>query len=138
MRVSLYDFVGTGLIIKAQTGITWTNQAGGNACLQPECEGVFVPFGNDTTPDGALISAETDLFELSYGPGWPDRVQEALTKYAEVWRPFADITLDQEMISQSVEAWVHVVYRPSLNSPPLFDGAGAPPFRAVLTWTNSD
>lgn len=71
-------------------------------------------------------------------PGWPDGFQETLAKYAETCRPFADITLDQEMNSQSVEAWVHVVYRARTHSPLLFDGVGAPPFKAVLTWTNSD
>lgn len=147
VRVTLYDFVGTGLIIKAKTGIVWTNQAGGTACLQPECEGLFVPFGNDTRLDGKLISLENSLFELfqgaagglTFAEGWAEAFEEALSRYAaEHWRAFSAVTLDRALVHESVEAWVHVIYHPTSDFSPLFEGLGEPPFGAVLTWTNSD
>lgn len=147
MRVSLHDFVGTGLIIKASTGIVWTNQAGGTACLQPECEGLFVPIGNDSTLDHELVSLENTLFELfdggpggmTFAQGWAEPFERALARYAaEHWRPFAQIELDRARLADSVEAWVHVIYRPTPELPALFEGVGVPPFEAVLTWTNSD
>jgi hypothetical protein len=147
VRVSLHEAVGTGLIIKAKTGIVWTNQAGGVSCLQPECEGLYVPFGNDVSLDGRLISLESALFELFRGEvggmsfaevGWARSFELALKRYAaEHWRPFAEIELDRARLGESVEAWVHVIYRPMQFHVP-FEGLGEPPFEAVLTWTNSD
>lgn len=147
MRVTLYDFVGTGLIIKTRTGIVWTTQAGGTACLQPECEGLFVPFGNDLSYDGRLLSFENGMSELFHGaPGgvsfatsWAQRFEQALERYAvEHWRPFSGIELDRTRLADSVEAWVHVIYQPTPELPALFEGVGEAPFEAVLTWSNSD
>lgn len=147
MRVELYDFVGTGLIIKGKTGVVWANQAGGNACLQPECEGLFVPFGNDCALDWKLISLETSLralFEglvggLTLADGLLNDVQAAITRYGEQhWRPFLNVEVDSTLIADSVEAWVHVKYMPASDLPPLFTGLGQAPFDAVLTWPNSD
>lgn len=143
VRVSLYDHVGTGLIIKAKTGIVWTTQAGGVNCLQPECEGLFVPFGNDLDLDHKLISLDRTLFELFLvgyrGTTWAEPFERALAEYAAThWRPFAGIELDRSRLADSVEAWVHVIYRPAAEDFRLFEGLGEPPFEAVLTWTNGD
>jgi hypothetical protein len=142
MRVSLYDVVGTGLIIKAKTGIVWTTQAGGVSCLQPECEGLFVPFGNDLGFDGKLISLEGTLFEVfrkADKKTWVQLFERALEWYAaEHWAPFRELELDRTRLRDSVEAWVHVIYRPTPDSYPLFEGLGEGPFEAVLTWSNSD
>jgi hypothetical protein len=141
----LYESVGTGLIIKAKTGIVWTTQAGGVSCLQPECEGLFVPFGNDTTLDHKLISFENTLFELfaggtggmTFAEGWAQPFERALERYAaEHWLPFGRIELDRTRLDDSIEGWVHVIYRPTPEFPALFDGVGEPPFEAVLTWTS--
>jgi hypothetical protein len=139
----LYEFVGTGLIIKAKTGIVWTNQAGGVSCLQPECEGLFVPYGNDLSFDGKLISLESTLFEVFQKADeqtWVQLFERALASYAAAhWAPFREIELDRSRLRDSVEAWVHVIYRPTPESyPPLVEGLGEPPFEAVLTWSNSD
>ena len=148
MRVSLWDHVGAGLILRAETGIVWTNQAGGTACLQPEAEGVFVPFGNDTTLDGRLISIEpalTRVFDAAPGgmtladDGLADVFARALADYAaNRWIPFRGITLDRDRLADSIEAWVHVRYQPVREIPSLVEGLGRGPFAAVLTWTNSD
>ncbi len=41
--INLYQFSGIGLIVSHPTGIVYTNQTGGYACLSPEFEGAFVP-----------------------------------------------------------------------------------------------
>ena len=148
MRVSLWDHVGAGLILRAETGIVWTNQAGGTACLQPEAEGVFVPFGNDTTLDGRLLSIEHSLTQVFDGApggarlaedGLADVFARALADYAgSEWIPYRGITLDRDRLADSIEAWVHVRYQPDAELTPLVEGLGPGPFAAVLTWTNSD
>src|SRR5262249_23681700 len=41
--VRLYD-AGIGIILEHPSGVIYSNQTMGNACNQPEVEGVFVPF----------------------------------------------------------------------------------------------
>lgn len=61
-KIHLYDAVGTGIIINYPSGIIFSAQTGGTACLQFEMEGFYVPVGNDiATPSLALISPENEL-----------------------------------------------------------------------------
>lgn len=116
--------------------------------MQPECEGLFVPFGNDTTLDHRLISLENDLFELfcdavgglNFAEAMADDFTRTLNRYAdEHWRAFNHISLDPDLLADSVEAWVHVCYHPPQSElAPLFEGVGPPPYRAVLTWNSTD
>ncbi|EMN00850.1 hypothetical protein LEP1GSC021_4612 [Leptospira noguchii str. 1993005606] len=41
--IRLWGMENIGLIIEYQTGIIYSNQTGGYACLQPEVEGFLVP-----------------------------------------------------------------------------------------------
>jgi len=65
MHVSLYDNSGTALVIPYTTGVTYSNQAGGHACLQPEIEGFLVPIANDVglAPQNEFRSPENELFD---------------------------------------------------------------------------
>jgi len=40
-----------GLIIPAKTGVIWTNQTGGTACMQPRLEGFLIPLNHAWLPD---------------------------------------------------------------------------------------
>lgn len=40
-KICLWSFNGLGLIIKYPSGVIYTNQAGGYACLQPQEEGIL-------------------------------------------------------------------------------------------------
>ncbi len=66
VTVLLWEHAGTGLIVPYQTGVAYANQVGGNACLQLECEGFFVPIANEVglKPDYRLRSPENLLFDF--------------------------------------------------------------------------
>lgn len=38
-----FDSDSSGIVIVCNTGIRWTNQAGGTTCAQTEAEGIFIP-----------------------------------------------------------------------------------------------
>ena len=145
--VTLYDLVGTALVILRPTGIAYLNQVGGTVCDQRCAEGVLVPIGNDVAvPSLALMSLETPLMSYFFGPPWngAGAVRGLTTEDADVIDgllrsngAFAGITTDRGRLPDSCEAWVYV----SINkdSTVLFDGLGPTfPDHAILTWSNTD
>ena len=127
--------VGAGLIIPAETGIHWRTQAGGVSCLQNVLEGLFIPFNSDqtssTSEDGLYCRLEA--FYEREGRVWSanaDHFDALLAADAST----AWVRLDRERLSESDEAWVHVVMAPVGDWPVK----GLPPGPAVLTWLNSD
>jgi hypothetical protein len=140
--VNLMGHTGTGLILEHPTGITYVNQAGGNYCLQPSCEGIFVPWANDIEGDSPkLISAELALSDLPWEiasskmtPADADRVDAVLRAEPE----FQGIRVDRDRLAESYEAWVHVVIEPSHRLGDAVYGVAPFPRTAVLVWTNSD
>ena len=46
-EIDLYNTEHLGLIIMIKSGVIYTNQTGGYACLHPETEGVYVPLSNE-------------------------------------------------------------------------------------------
>ena len=43
LKVGLHFFSDLGLIVKARTGVLYTNQCAGFMCVHAEAEGFFVP-----------------------------------------------------------------------------------------------
>lgn len=132
-RVRLWHLQGPGLILPASTGVVYTNQTGGNACKQPEQEGVFVPLDVSEAADVAIAEMALDAHYLRDGSA--DAVDEVLARYPET----AFMKVDRTMLGESMEAWIYVV----LDRDPTFvaaagDGQGSPASRGVLTWWNSD
>ena len=71
--IDLFDAIGTGIIVKWPSGVCYTNQAGGNICLMPALEGVYVPIANELHLEPvALKSPENELFEYFTGPKYGD------------------------------------------------------------------
>ena len=144
MHVSLYDHSGTALVIPHPTGITYSNQAGGHACLQPEIEGFLVPIANDVglSPQNEFRSPENELFAY-FGKlnscGAPisdtdaDRIESILHK-SPVW---GGLSVDRKRLNDSVESWVHVTVSDESNLPVLVTGLKYP-LSAILTWNNTD
>ena len=109
--IKLYDSNGIGVIIKYPSGVLYSNQVGGTACLQPTVEGVFVPFYSE------VIAQEQMLIDYFIGPKWggacmngiddddADKIDEILQ--ANIVTRF--IHVDRTRLSESVEAWIHVV-----------------------------
>ncbi len=149
-RVILYDHVGTGLIIKYPSGVLYSNQTGGNICLQPEEEGIFVPIGNDVAlPSGILLSKQTALRAYFEGPRWQG--SGAIGRLTEVDALFIDqllaqlpnfgyIRVNRTRLGESHEAWVHVLVHTEEDESSLaiISGFGPGPLEAILTWQNSD
>lgn len=139
----LWEHVGTGLIVLNSRGATYTNQVGGHACEHPTEVGFFVPFGNDATLDGELISAEAGLAKL-FDPAWgridvgrADELDAFFQRYArDHWLPWAGVRVDRDRLQESREAWIYVVLE---GHPERFPFRGVEfPAYAVLTWCNSD
>lgn len=137
-RILLYD-AGAGLVIPHPTGVIYQTQACGNCCMQPELEGVFVPFDDEQIGDalyawftgpkhngsGAMLGLDTED---------ADRIDEVLRSWCPAGKP---VTVDRAQLADSFEAWVHVVIHDE-ELPGLFRGFGPYPRPAVLTWMNSD
>ncbi|MEM8530813.1 MAG: DUF6210 family protein [Chloroflexota bacterium] len=147
--IKLWDQVGLGLIISWPSGIIYTNQTGGTACLQPELEGIFVPLRNEcTAKERTLISPEHDLWDYFTNGKWAGTgatsglgTEDAAFIDAllnRVWL-FPAIRVDRQRLKESHEAWVFVsITGDELGSSPLFSGFAPYPRTGVLTWQNSD
>jgi len=111
-RVLLYDARGLGCIILWPTGIEYSNQTGGYACLHPTAEGFYVPLFNELFDQEALLRRH---FE---GPKWRgfcdrgideetalevERILDAALPTREL-----GLTVDRERLADSHEAWIHV------------------------------
>lgn len=134
--IRLYD-AGLGLVFPWPSGVTYSNQACGHACMQPEVEGVFVPF--DAEASWSRLSAH---FE---GPKYlgtgamrgldgadADLIDRVLGDLHQ-----GQVVTDRARLAESYEAWVHVIVEAELEGS-LFSGLGPYPRPAILTWPNSD
>jgi len=148
--IRLYGHTGIGVIIEYATGMVYSNQTGGTACLQPVLEGAFVPFSNDVLiPSREFTSPEWRLAEYFVGSKYrgtgatsgldaedADFVNSVLIEAGvDGW-----IAVDRNRLGESCEAWVFVNVladedRPNVS---ICSGFGPYPRRGVLTWGNSD
>jgi hypothetical protein len=142
ITVDLLGHTGTGLILEHPTGITYVNQAGGVYCLQPSCEGIFVPWYNDVELDSSkLISPELALSDLPWEIASSKMSAAAADGVDAVLRAtsaFQGIRVDRDRLAESYEAWVHVVIEPPHQLGNIVWGVEPFPRAAVLIWTNSD
>ena len=137
MNVTLHAFPDIGLIVKAATGVLYSNQAGGFACLHPEVEGFFVPL---RTPFGMReLNALQDLFPSGFDAEdgmdeeTAERIDRLLTRQG-----LKCIRVDRSKLAESWEAWVHVTVSGELDYKVPLEGATPARLEAVLTWPNSD
>lgn len=143
-KVLLYNHDGLGLIIDFPSGVIYSNQAGGHACLQPEMEGIFAPLSNDAwpiSPTDELVPYFTgDKYRGSGATSGIDEEDAAfIERILRKHRPNDDIKVDRTKLRESYEAWIHVeVLDNGSGSNEEFPGFGPYPRSAVLTWPNSD
>jgi hypothetical protein len=144
--VRLWESCGLGLILASPTGVLYTNQTGGYACLQPTLEGAFVPLCDGGRVSGGPPDPEARL--LGYFLGDKHRGQGAVNGLDLDDADFIDETLNRASFPQSIrvdrrrlhdshEAWVWVIVCES-ETGGLFEGFGEVPRSGVLTWGNSD
>lgn len=134
MIVDLDAFPDLGLIVKAPTGVQYTSQVAGFACEHPVAEGFLVPLRTRVgrpelaTLWGLFRGAWTSLDEEQAG-----RLDRALRKHG-----FTSISVDRTLLSESKEAWVHVVLSEvEIESVPLKIDPGQAAL-GILVWPNSD
>lgn len=138
--INLYQFDGIGLIISYHTGVLYSNQTGGYACLSPKFEGAFVPL-NDS-----LVNQQDRLEKYFTGSKWKghcydkidvetaDFVDEILTSSYLTSR----LRVNREKLNESHEAWIHVIISHDDRDKDLQEFFGFASVVGVLTWQNSD
>ena len=111
----------TGLVVLAPTGVNYTAQCGGMACMHPEVEGYLLSLG----------SFMQDFDTCEYGCLYIDRkiesqkkLRDAVNEYCEVNKPYGDlIQFDDSRMSEAMEGWIPVVLNGSLRFPEItFNG----------------
>jgi hypothetical protein len=137
-EIALYDTEEAGFIILYPSGVYYSNQAGGYACLQPFEEGVYVPANNLTFNIGDKLT------EYFTGAKWKgccmngidNEDADFIDELMKECYPTRYLTVNRERLSNSVEAWIYVKGIQPEESAPVISGFGE--FEAVLTWLNSD
>ena len=136
VTVGLYMSECVGLVVLAETGVTYWNQTGGNACGRGEAEGFYVPLGSDQ-----VIKADP-VYNVWNEP-WTDdvkaRVCELLdTCYSEGCNEPLSKWLEPNPEGGPVaEAWIPVRIRADAKCPPAV-ADNLMGRRAILTYGNSD
>lgn len=129
--VDLLDFDGLGLIISFPSGVIYTNQVGGYACLHPEVEGVFVPLP---------VGHKKILFALQthFSGNWHHLEEKDADVIDKLLRSddFGYIKVDRNRLSDSFESWIYVEIDEIKETFPLIGGFEKP--SGILTWANSD
>lgn len=154
-RIRLFGGIGTGLIIQYKSGVIYSNQTGGTACLHPELEGVFVPLRNDLGLDPVkFFSPETALLDYFEGPkhkgtGATDGLDvhdaDFIDSVLKNWKLDTFIEVDRARLRDSHEAWAFVSIKNDEGAGQSYSdvisvaqGFGPYPRSGILTWCNSD
>ena len=143
--LSLDTSVGTGVIISYPSGVVYTAQAAGTACLHPKLEGVYVPFDNDYLVEGRrFVGLEVDLTNYFTGPkycgdgacsGLDKDDAAAVNRLLEERHVLDWIEVDMDRLPESREAWIFVLVK---RDDFIASGFSGYPLSGVLTWSNSD
>lgn len=134
--VELWDLkLSLTLIVRRPTGVVFTNQVGGIACLHPRIEGVLIPLHtHPMAPDDPLENYyESSLFpEESLPSTRCTRIREWLqwADLLDVFEPVGDIELAEAWIPVRILQEPHEGYIPMLGA---FRGQ-----TGILTYENSD
>jgi hypothetical protein len=134
-RVTLWNVEGVVAIVLESSGVIYSNQTCGHACMQPEEEGVLVPFNDDPPldePEKALWQRLRSILEHAHylTPDLADRVDTTLADQPDT----RCARVDRSRLDDSHESWVYVDIAADASS--LLSGFGQA--KAVLTWPNSD
>jgi hypothetical protein len=134
-RVVLWNLEGVVAVLLSPSGVVYTNQTCGHACMQPEAEGILIPFNNDPPLDDPNSSVCRRLSDLLQGVQWltlelADQIDFVLAGTPET----SCAKVDRTRLKDSHESWVYVDLEAEKSD--LLMGFG--PVRAVLTWPNSD
>ncbi len=117
--IELYGASGLGLIVLHSSGVLYTNQTGGYACLHPVVEGVYMPLSDEQH------AQQQQLFEYFTGSkyqGWCTEgideedasvIDAILAKACDS----ACLRVNRQRLKDSHEAWVSVTIHNPVNAP---------------------
>lgn len=134
--VRLHD-AGLGLIIPWPSGVIYSNQTCGHICMQPEVEGVFIPFDADEIWEQLALYFEGPKYSGSGAMTGLDEADADLIDRLLAELRQAIMFTDRRRLSDSHEGWVQVVISVEVEWS-LFSGFGPYPREAILTWPSSD
>lgn len=138
--IHLWNSNGVGLIILCPSGVRYSNQTGGYACLHPVVEGVYVPLSNE------VVDQEAELAAYFSGTKWLGWCNEAIDEEAaafvdEVLRksPYTKgLVVNRDRLLDSHESWIYVIIPHPRQAPELTEYVGFGDVEAILTWENGD
>lgn len=95
------DYVGAGVILSAPSGVRYSNQVGGMACLHPTYEGVFVPLPHVELPHDCVDGH--GCWGMSVSEEFADKCDTVFRRHK------LPLTVDRKRLSESTECWIPVV-----------------------------
>jgi hypothetical protein len=144
IRIDLSEHIGTGLIIKRDTGVIYTIQTAGNFCLMPEAEGLFLSVGNDVDGSLRFISLQDEFVEYFkepniVGEGAIHGISTVNADYIDKLLKKADlrfIKVNRKLLDKSHEGWVHVeVFEDIFGQTIVLESKTEKyPLKGVLVW----
>jgi hypothetical protein len=132
--ISLNEFDGLGLIVNFPSGVIYTNQVAGYACLHPKAEGVFVPLPVDAGRSGIYS------LQQHFRGGWrPIGVSDADIVDGILKRNgYSYLEVNRSKLGESYEAWINVLIGRASEGGWPSPAEGFEGRTGVLTWQNSD
>lgn len=136
-----------GLILLCNSGVRYSNQTGGYACLHPQEEGVFAPLPAEPLEDAQTQERIKQYFVGEKWNGWcfegiDEETADFLDSAFAQCELMSGLSVDRTRLQSSHEAWIYVLVK---EPDPIREGewesvpfAGFGPCRAVLIWLNSD
>lgn len=136
MKICLYNLEQTGVIILDKVGLPYFNQSGGIHCQQAMETGYFVPISNDPPSDQPELALAGRLSNITKNRiGLNERSAGEINQLLKEISSSDHFEVDTEKLQQSAEAWIYLRIYPAGEFSTF---GGADPFKAVLTWPNTD
>jgi len=134
-KVGIHFFPDLGLIVKARTGVVYTNQCAGYMCAHCEAEGFFVPL--QARGGWRVFDVLQNLFG---GNGFDEFKPKTADRFDRVLRRLGldSIRSDRSKLEESAEAWVHVIVSGGDEFYIPFDSQEKNPLEGILVWPNRD
>lgn len=144
IKIVLYPLEQPAIIVKAKTGLVYTNQTAGVMCHHPEQEGFLVLL--DPPPRKFTIFDSNRWYDEmpAFNNETYDEIEATLNrKHAYYWH-IRDIRVDRT--AKNEEAWIHVRFRGDFSKEGNFrtdwdsdpQPQAFPEYEGILTWKNCD
>jgi hypothetical protein len=135
--IRLYDLTSWGVVISFPSGVLYSNQTGGYACLQPEEEGVFVPLSNEIFGQmEMLVEYFSKKLKGACASGISIETADYLDHVLSLNPATRFLKIDRRRLSDSHEAWIYIDIFLSNETSEIISGFQG--YKGVLTWPNSD